>query len=542
MPTLTFNSRSKWPLFIVLLLAVIGAGVIYYSTALGSWANDDSIDYFAVARNFAAGNGLVVSRPSGRLVPLYLQPPFYPLVLSLAAFADLDLLQSARWLGIGLFASIIFLLGLGTLQVTRSPRLAILSAACLMVNTAMINNYAGAMTEGLFFILGFAGIFSFFYYLHKPRLWIVLASGLFAGLAFLTRFSGVAFIATGVFGILVLGKQSIIKRLSHTLIYLLPAGLPYLVWTLFIRRTYPNIKPENINWHVDNVWQVTIPLRGYLTDSVWSWLGLNFIWEDPPHRLKLVGLGLIFLLVLALTLFFVLRFVKQHPQDSLTHQPVLQLGLLWLVFFLVSAFILIFSYIYRVPKPDLFERIFSPIQTGLLLSGLALFEWIGQAGPARRFVLALPWVVGIWFIGINLPGSFTAAQTLHQEGLGYTSRAWVTSPTIQMVRNLPADTPLISNQPGAIYFITGRPTYDMISSLWDSGMNEPGILYGDNGNDPNQVRFRDEQAALVVFDYGMPSQLQAGSEENTRTLWDLTHGLFEYAHLEDGQIFFYTTP
>ena len=115
-----------------------------------------------------------------------------------------------------------------------------------------------------------------------------------------------------------------------------------------------------------------------------------------------------------------------------------------------------------------------------------------------------------------------------------------TSPTIQAVRNLPADTLLISNQPTAILFLTGRLTFDMVSTLWTAGMNKPGILYGDNGTDPNQVRFRDEHAALVVFNYGMPTQLQAENEENTRTLWDLTHGLFEYAHLEDGQIFFYS--
>jgi len=540
MHSLVFNARTKWTLFIVLLLAVIGAGVIYYSTFLGPWANDDSAYYFDAALNFAAGRGLVNGRPSGRFVPQYLQPPFYPLVLGFAAMAKLDLLQTARWLGIGLFAGIIFLVGFGTLQLTRSPRLALLSAASLMVNTAMINNYTGAMTEGLFFILGFAGIFSIFYHIHKPHVWIVLASGLFAGLAFLTRFSGLAFIAVGVFGLLLLGKQSKIKRLVNVLIFLLPACLPYLVWTFYIRSKYLDIKPEYFNWQVKNLWQATLPLRGYLTDSVWNWLGLNFIWEDPPYRLKLIGLGLLFLLVLALTLFFVLRFVRQYPQDSLIHQPVLQLGFLWLVLSLVSAFILIFSYIYRFPKPDLFERILSPIQIGLILSGLALFEWMAQVMPARRIILALPWAVGILIIGINLPGSLITANTLHQDGRGYTSRAWATSPTIQAVRNLPADTPLISNQPTAILFLTGRLTFDMVSTLWTAGMNKPGILYGDNGTDPNQVRFRDNHAALVVFDYGIMSQLQEENEENTRTLWDLTHGLFEYAHLEDGQIFFYS--
>jgi hypothetical protein len=294
---------------------------------------------------------------------------------------------------------------------------------------------------------------------------------------------------------------------------------------------------------VKNLWEATLPIRGYLTDSAWSWLGLNFIWNDPPYRLELAGLGLLLLLVLALSLFFLLRFVRQHPQESLIHQPVLQPGLLWLVFSLASAFILIFSYIYRVPKPDLFERIVSPIQIGLILSGLALFEWMGQSWPARRIAPALPWAVGILIIGINLPGSFITAQTLHQDGRGYTSRAWVTSPTIRAVRDLPAGTLLISNQPAAIYFLTGHPTFDMISSLGKAGMNEPGVLYGDNGADSNQVLFRDKHAALVVFDLGIVTQLRsmsAESGENTTTLWDLTHGLFEYAHLEDGQIFFYS--
>lgn len=540
MPINHSDTRSIFFPITFILLALAGSILILYSTQLGPWTIEDSIDYIDTANNLVLGNGLVNTRPSGRFEPVHLHPPLYSFALVPAAFFELDMLQAARWMNVVFFAAGILILGFGTMHLTRSRRLAMFSALLFFASTAMLNNYTGAMSEGLYFLLGFTGLLLVAKHLQKPGVWTAILAGLFTGMALFTRFNGVAFVGVGATALLLLGKRDIRHRLADVFAYITLTVFPYLLWIVYLRIKFPWVEPGYYDWQVNDLWEAVAPVRGALVDSAWTWLGLNYLWNDPPYRIELISFAALLLFVAVVT-FLSMRKYLQLTNTGLPNHPVFQLGMLWLSFSLASTLVLTFSYVFvSNPKPALYERILSPIQIGFLLAAFAWSEFLAHTWSSQRFSQVIPALLGILLVGTNMPNSLATARDLHENGRGYTSKVWLTSPVLEEVRKLPPGIPLISNQPAPVFFLTGRPAYDMISSLARAGLNTPGVSYGDNLADSNQKLFREDGAALIIFEVGIWDQLHnmSGVSGNI-TLSELTQGLVEHAHPDDGWIYFY---
>jgi len=160
-------------------------------------------------------------------------------------------------------------------------------------------------------------------------------------------------------------------------------------------------------------------------------------------------------------------------------------------------------------------------------------------GRARRIPQAVAILLTVLICGANLPHSLETVSRLHAEGYGYTSRMWQQSELIAQVRSLPPGTPLISNQPAPIFFLTGRPSYDLVSSLAHADRPANIEPYGSNPGDPNQILFRDRRAGLVIFDLGIYEQLRGiYGEDPMETLRRLTDGLEVAVRVGDGVVFF----
>ncbi len=91
------------PVVLIILLALMGSIMIYYSTVWGPWVYSDSTEYIVSARNLLQGHGLGLFGASGAFHPLSLHPPFYSLVLSLFGAFGADLVTTARWINVVLF-------------------------------------------------------------------------------------------------------------------------------------------------------------------------------------------------------------------------------------------------------------------------------------------------------------------------------------------------------------------------------------------------------------------------------------------------------
>jgi hypothetical protein len=534
----------------ICLMALIGAALVLYGTRWGPWAIEDTAAYFAVARHFALGRGLVNTRPSGSFPPMHIHPPFYSMALSPAAWLGLDLLQAARGMNAFLFAALILGVGFGCLRLARSPLLAVLCSGFLLVSTAMLHNYMGAMSEGLYFVLGFASLFLIVAALQKPRSGLLALAGLAAGLAWLTRFTGIAFAAAGAAAIL-LWMPSWRLRLAGLARFGLPAVLPYALWILYLRLTFPGVSAGYYDWHVSNLWQAAKPVRGALVDGLWRWFGLDLLWRDPPYRWELLILAGLTLLFVLLSAWGIRRLIQARRRSAFA-APALQLAFLFGTVAITTLAVVTFTYVFVViPRPWLDLRVLSPIQAGLVLAAISWLVFLSGEVPAGgetplaasrpgqpAFLRAASILLALGICAYNLTQSLPAVRRMHDEGFGYTSRAWQQSELIARVRRLPPETPLISHQPAPVFFLAGRPCYDLVSSLADAGHPAPVTPFGTNSSDPNQVLFREQDAALVLFDLGIHEQLRGiYAVDPTETLRRLTGGLQVVVRVQDGAIF-----
>jgi hypothetical protein len=151
--------------------------------------------------------------------------------------------------------------------------------------------------------------------------------------------------------------------------------------------------------------------------------------------------------------------------------------------------------------------------------------------------------VGLLILAVGgVEKSLNFIQNNHEIGSGYTSQAWMNSPTIQVIKDLNPDRALISNESAAILFLTGRPAYD-VNVIDHDDPSEIDIRYGEDLEDPAQRLFKANQAVLVIFPTSFYWQLFAIYGDRTQARLDhLLEGLQIEQSLSDGVIYRYPTP
>ncbi len=213
--TFNMSQRNQHILFFVLLIVIAFGAMttLYVSTTAGLGFGNDSVAYVGAARNILDGNGYARTSGGGEIKPITHYPPLFSLVLAAgSALIHYDPLRIARGLIIILWGLSVFLGGWFVWCISRSMIVGLLFAFFFAANGSLLFVYAVIMSEPLYFVLTFATFLSFFAYLSKekktsehknhiisalrtPHLALFLA-GIFSGLAYLTRYSGLAIIAT----------------------------------------------------------------------------------------------------------------------------------------------------------------------------------------------------------------------------------------------------------------------------------------------------------------------------------------------------------
>ncbi len=226
-------------LFILLLLAsLLGMALVTYATTFGPGVGGDATIYLTSAQNLLAGNGLGWTEADGSFRLLPYTPPFYPLVLSALGLLVRDMVAGARWLNVILFGATIALAGLFFYRNTGRLWLAAIFSGLLAASPVIVGVQVWAMSESLFLLLGFSGLLVLLDYLACPRRALLIASAGLCGLAFLTRYFGVAFVATGGLALLLFGRgqDSRVKvrlawnELREAALFGAVAVLPTLIW------------------------------------------------------------------------------------------------------------------------------------------------------------------------------------------------------------------------------------------------------------------------------------------------------------------------
>lgn len=440
-------------ILMLIILAIGGIALILYTTEIGPWAYSDSTAYLKVAENIAAGRGVVLQDVQGNFNLYTWHPPLFSALLSIPATLNINVVTAARWLNALLFGLTIFVTGWATYWFSKSLLLSVGTSGLILFSLDPVKAYSGVMSEGLFILTGFLGLFllSIGITQQAHRRKFLIFGGIMVGLATLTRYMGVAFIAAG--GILVFAMTSgdLRHKINQLATFLLPGLLLSAVWLVPTFLTTHSVGYRKFIL-ID---LIRISASTYIREVysvIGSWLPFFYRGNhivSPASKVilaMLIGLGLILFTV------YVIRKRKM---------PINTNGLLiWaagLVLFIISYIAIhLASYLFLQARPDINGRLLLPIFIGAVMLLAAVFSFIGQSLPQ-------PWISGLCFVALVLLSLWYFHGKLqlylfemNHYGEGYTSKRWNEDPIFDQIAALDPNQPLCSNIPALVLFYTGR--------------------------------------------------------------------------------------
>ncbi len=440
------------------LLAICATAALLYSTPEGLGLNDDSIAYVAGARSLLSGQGYREIWLASAGFVTHFPPGFSSALAIVSLITGIDPLRSARLLNALLFGLNTFLIGWLALRMTKSQVVGLLTAALFLLTPSILRIHSNAMSEPLyvfFTLLAFLLLDLYFFPHPNPSPsgrgarregWLLLVvTGSIIGLAYLTRYAALALLATGIVALFILHSE---WRKRFTSAGILLAGfLPWAVgWAIRNRFEGGSLTNRALGWHpitADNARMGIRTFAGFVM-PVDSWLS---------SLIKINGLVEIILIALGLGLLFwtlkagLPRFFRpgKYPQPEVI--PFLN-GLYIFGYFLSLAATMAFF----DPATKFQLRIVAPIFVSLVLL-LAYGLNRLAAGRGRAVAVGAAAVV----LAVTAIGFAGNVQDLRRGGQVYANERWYGAPAIAVLRQLPADVAIHSNQPGVIYLYTNRP-------------------------------------------------------------------------------------
>jgi len=365
-----------------------------------------------------------------------------------------------------------------------------------------------AWSEPLSFLLGYLSLLVLAGYLQNHKITFLVVSGLLAGLAILTRYAGIAYLAAGFFGLLLMGIGFLKKRLVNGVIYVFVGILPGIIW--FIRNQWVAGTATNreIVYHPIRLAKLMNGVR-----TLASWL---LIPDSLSYSLLLV---IILFLVLGSLVVFYLLVRRVEAWTNLSFRGLW--ALIPPVFRLIGIYIVVYfgflvvSISFVDANTPLDDRILSSIFWGGSILVFSFLVRLGMAGYRR-----LSWIIlaGVSFFALVYAlRAGTFIQDGYQKGIGMNSLVWQQSETIAQVRNLPLHIPIYSNAAEAVYLQTDH-TAQRLPRKIERVTSQVNPEYESILLDM-ELAFSQQDGVLVYFDFFQPAGYP--SEEELVELFSL---------------------
>lgn len=438
------------------LPALTGILLLLYSTPEGLGLSDDSIAYIAGARSILSGNGyreawLVSNQPVTHF------PPLFSSLLAFIGLSGLDPLRGARFLNALLYGANVFVLGLIGWRMTKSFLAGMLLSLLTLANASILRIHAVAMSEPLYIFLSLVSFLTFHQYFNllnadtnraNKTFWLIL-TGALTGLAYLTRYAGLALTAT-FFITLILLNENWKSRLQNAGIFL--AGfIPFaLGWGIRNKLVADNATNRTLVFHPLSAANIQTGLYN----------ASEFLIPVETWRRALIKIPNLIPLSVAIILLVILIWLLNKGLSKFFNKTREQPELLS---FTMAMYI--FGYLASIVSSMLLfdastkfkPRINAPVYISLLVMLVYFGFWFWQNRPlVYKYLTA---ILAGFILVLSVNESAGVIQQLRKGGQGYASFKWYDSEAMKFLRGLPQDVNIYTNQPAPVYLYTGRPAY-----------------------------------------------------------------------------------
>lgn len=503
---MSYLTKLRLASFLTLLAMVIAAVILLLrTTPEGLGLSDDSIAYIAGARSLGAGDGYREAWLASN-GPVTHFPPGFSSVLAFLGMFGLDPLRGARLVNALLFGVNAGLLGVLAWRMTPSLTAGLVIAGMYIVSGEMLQVHAVAMSEPLFIFFLLLSLWMFDLYFELPpssvgrgiagEWWWLAACGVFTGLAYLTRYAGLALVATYIVGICIL-RTSWRKRFTSIGIFL--AGfLPWaLAWALRNRLVADTATNRALVWHpiTHENWQIGRYEVSQFFIPFEAWRVSLYKQPYLIESLVILVLGAIMIWTLLKSWNYLSKprqaqALKSGGKES---REVISFAVGLFIFAYLASILASMSLFDAATKFRL--RILAPVYVGLFI--MLVYAGIWLRNRNRPVVVVLT----ILFLSVAFYKQTLIAEAWQRNGLGFASFKWYDSEAMAYLRGLPADIKIYTNQPGAVYLYVGRGAV-VLPDRYDSATG----LSRESEFDANLVIMQQEiqagEAVLALFDRG----------------------------------------
>ncbi len=517
-----FSTRPRLASFLALsLIAVFGILLVLQATPNGSGLSDDSIAYIAGARSMAAGDGYREAWLASNQ-PVTHFPPAFSSVLAFFGRIGIDPLRAARWVNALLFGANAALLGILGWRMTPSLTAGVVLAGLFVTSGELFSVHAVAMSEPLFIFFTLLAFWMFDLYFERHHHWLwLIACGMFVGMAYLTRYAGLALVATFIVALLVL-HTNWQKRLSSVGIFL-ASVIPWaLGWSIRNRLVAGNATNRAFSWHPLTSENINPGLRVFA-----DFLVPVESWRREILKQPVIVEGMVILILGGIFVWVVVtawRYLS-NPQQERTGKEAREVLSFTTGLYIFAYLASIVSSMLMFDAATKFRlRILAPVLVSLLILLVVFGIWMRSRN--RNAVVALTLLV----LGVSIYKQFVTFNTWSKTELGYASFQWYDSKAMDFLSELPEDVMIYTNEPGAVYLYTGRGGYvlpdqfDSVTAVAHSNFEE--------GVAVMQKDIHQGRAVLALFDNG---------ENVSRDVPVLTDGLY-LAHKSSGDEIYMAEP
>ena len=470
-------NKNLWFSAALVAVAFVGsAHLLIRSSGYGLMISHDSLHFLSTAENLAAGEGL----RNYSFEPYVRWPPLYPGVLALLNLFGIDVFNGSRILNIVLFGLIVLVTGHWLGRYIRSRLLAVGVTVMIVISYAINWVASFAWYEIMFIFLSLISIIQLSAFLNqeKPMRAFTL-SVLFASLATLNRYLGVAITVSAIILILAEKRFPVRRRLTLSAIYGTVSVMPTAA-----ALAYSRISVGHYTGRSSLITDLPLPdtLRE-IGDAMYVWFyGLEpgQLTLEPPSwvAIYLCLIAGVIVLGLSVCIYSCTR-DKQKAIVSLRSSKVREDHTRLSIFLPFVVYILVFIVVLCLVIPsDVVShsaygthRYLSLIYVPVLISSAFLLERFLDAefrgginllkyalilllifGCAVHINRVVRWNVATTAKALELPNRSHAYEYM-RNGYGYTP----ISPIMKYLRSNPLDGEIYTNQVIAIFFATDIP-------------------------------------------------------------------------------------
>ena len=423
----------------VSLALVSGVLVVIANWSGVGWSWDTS-DYVAVGMNFANGNGLLDATG----IPMTVRPPGLSILIGVG-----DLLGLSTNLTVQIFnliCAIVTVLGtFHLLQVAKVKTNIALSATALVAfSPALLWQYSMIWSEPPFIALVVVAMIIALKPVSASKFTLLFV--LFVAL-FFVRYVGPVFAASIALGTAWFDRQKLglIKSALTNFAILLVSLNPVWYW---LQRNQ-NIDGTLTGARTPAGGSLLNPLKTF-TATLGSWVtaspvegGIYLSWNDYPSNTKILGVLVLIAIGILLVSYLFSRSRVEHSNSG--SNVLLLSGTTALIYVVFSAY----RFVHFELGP-LDNRMMIPIFVPLVLVVALLADRINVSSQSLRKVTIAIFAI---FLGFQALSSVDDALRFGREGRYWAAKAFQIQPIHEFVKDLPADSSLMSNQPQQLFAI-----------------------------------------------------------------------------------------